>query len=244
MKPQNWDAIERNGFFVMRDPTSAFPNRIGGVIKLEKGLWIAFLGGRFGDYPPREMTEFAAWARTLHNPIIADLIATAEPVSPPATFRFPRSIRRLFGSMPAFPDGLLPFGDAILHFNPIYGQGMSSACRQALGLHRVLKTQKEAGRGLSGVALEFFPIAHEETRAPWLYAALSDFAAPETTGEFPKEETQAIDMMKFLESIAATDPEARRTLMAVGTLMAPLSSFMSEHWTKLKMGQTHAGAPA
>jgi len=242
MKPKNWDAIDRIGFFVMRDPTSAFPNRMGGVIKLEQSLWIAFLGGRFGDYPPREMHEFSAWARSLHNPIVADLIATAEPVSPPSRFRFPRSIRRQFGKMQAFPDGLLPFGDAILHFNPLYGQGMSSACRQALGLHRLLKLRQDAGRGLAGLAAEFFPIAHEETRAPWLYAAMSDFAAPETTGEFPKEEAEAIDMMKFLESLVAKDPNALRTLVDVATLELPLSAFMSEHWTKLRMAQTAAGA--
>ena len=241
MKPQSWDAFERTGFFVLRDPTSAFANRIGGVIKLEQGLWIAFLGGRFGDYPPREMNEFPAWARTLHNPIIADLIATAEPVSPPASFRFPRSVRRLFGKMQAFPDGLLPFGDAILHFNPIYGQGMSSACRQALGLYQLLKMRQDTGRGLAGLAQEFFPIAHEETRAPWLYAAMSDFAAPETTGEFPQEETESIAMMRFLQSLVGKDPAAGRTLVGVATLQLPLSAFMSEHWTRLRKAQPAPG---
>ena len=244
MKPQNWDTFAGIGFFVMRDPAGGFPNRIGGVIKLEQGLWIAFLGGRFADYPPREMHEFAAWARSLHNPIMADLIATAEPVSAPSSFRFPRSIRRLFGRMQAFPDGLLPFGDAILHFNPIYGQGMSSACRQALGLHRVLKLRQDAGRGLVGLAQEFFPIAYEETRAPWLYAAMSDFATPQTTGDFPNEEAEAISMMKFLQSIAPKDADALRTLVGVATLEVPLSAFMSEHWTKLRMAQPDGVAPA
>jgi 2-polyprenyl-6-methoxyphenol hydroxylase-like FAD-dependent oxidoreductase len=244
MKPQNWDAIEGIGFFVVRDPTGAFPNRMGGVIKQEQSLWIAFLAGRFADYPPREMHEFAAWARSLHNPIIADLIETAKPVSPLSSFRFPRSVRRLFGRMQAFPDGLLPFGDAILHFNPIYGQGMSSACRQALGLHGLLKLRQDAGRGLASLARDFFPIAHEETRAPWLFAALSDFAAPETTGEFPQEEAEAIEMMKFLQSIAPKDPDARRTLIGVSTLEVPLSTLISEHWTKLRMAQPDGGTPA
>jgi 2-polyprenyl-6-methoxyphenol hydroxylase-like FAD-dependent oxidoreductase len=143
--------------------------------------------------------------------------------------------------MKAFPDGLLPFGDAILHFNPIYGQGMSSACRQALGLHGLLKTRQVTGRGLAGLAPEFFPIAHEETRAAWLFAAMSDFAAPETTGEFPHEEAEAIAMMKFLESMVATEPDARRTLIDVATLALPLSAFMSEKWTTLRKAQLAAG---
>jgi len=221
MKPHNWDAFDGIGFFVMRDPA-----------------------GSFANYPPREMHEFASWARSLHNPIVADLIATATPVSAPSSFRFPRSIRRLFGRMQAFPDGLLPFGDAILHFNPIYGQGMSSACRQALGLHRILNSRQDAGRGLAGLAPEFFAVAHEETRAPWLYAAMSDFAAPQTTGDFPNEEAEAIGMMKFLQSIARKDADALRTLVGVGTLEVPLSAFMSERWTKLRMAQLDGAASA
>jgi 2-polyprenyl-6-methoxyphenol hydroxylase-like FAD-dependent oxidoreductase len=132
---------------------------------------------------------------------------------------------------------LVPFGDAILHFNPIYGQGMSSACRQALGLHRLLKIRQDAGRGLTGLAPEFFPIAHEETRAAWLYAAMSDFAVPETTGEFPQEEAEAIDMMQFLRSVVGKDPDAGRTLIGVSTLALPLSAFTSEKWTTLRKAQ-------
>jgi hypothetical protein len=146
--------------------------------------------------------------------------------------------------MQAFPDGLIPFGDAILHFNPIYGQGMSSACRQALGLHGLLKMRQGTGRGLSGLAPEFFPIAHEETRGAWLYAAMSDFAALETTGEFPHEEAESIAMMKFLESIVPTEPDARRTLMGVATLALPLSALMSEKWTTLRRVQPASGALA
>ena len=107
---------------------------------------------------------------------------------------------------------------------------MSSACRLALGLHRILKLRQDAGRGLAGLAPEFFAVAHEETRAPWLYAAMSDFATPQTTGDFPNEEAEAISMMKFLQSIAPKDADALRTLVGVATLEVPLSAFMSEHW--------------
>jgi len=121
---------------------------------------------------------------------------------------------------------------------------MSAACRQALGLHGLLKLRQDTGRGLGGLARDFFPIAHEETRAPWLFAPLSDFAAPQTTGEFPQEEAEAIEMMKFLQSIAPKDPDAGRTLLWVSTLELPLAAFMSEHWTKLRMAQPDGGTPA
>ena len=111
-------------------------------------------------------------------------------------------------------------------------------------MHQVLKLRQDAGRGLVGLAQEFFPIAYEETRAPWLYAAMSDFATPQTTGDFPNEEAEAISMMKFLQSIAPKDADALRTLVGVATLEVPLSAFMSEHRTKLRMAQPDGAAPA
>ena len=51
-------------------------------------------------------------------------------------------------------------------------------------------------------------------------------------------------MMKFLQSIARKDADALRTLVGVATLEVPLSAFMSEHWTKLRMAQLDGAAPA
>ena len=46
--------------------------RGGALVQIENNMWLVSLAGRFGDYPPREMNEFPAWARTLHAPGVPD----------------------------------------------------------------------------------------------------------------------------------------------------------------------------
>ena len=67
------------------------------------------------------------FAETTGEPLFTQLLAPADPISEPAHYRFDRSVRRRFDQLANFPEGVLPIGDSICHFNPLYGQGMSAA---------------------------------------------------------------------------------------------------------------------
>jgi 2-polyprenyl-6-methoxyphenol hydroxylase-like FAD-dependent oxidoreductase len=69
---------------------------------------------------------------------------------------------------------LVPLGDSICHFNPVYGQGMSAAACQARALGEVLTWRARSSQDVTGLALEFFPEAFEVTRTPSALAA-ADF---------------------------------------------------------------------
>ncbi len=175
--------------------------------------------------------------------MVLDLIADTKPIADPAHFRFPSGRRRHYEKLSAFPDGIIPVGDAICHYNPLYGQGMSASARQVQQLASVFTRRAESGSGLDGVALEFFPLAFEETRAPWLFACLADFQSPMCTGDFPSEEREAIEMLMYLGGVAQQDAAAMELVAQVGGLHKPLSAILAPEWIAKKNKAMSAGPP-
>ncbi len=229
LQPEDHKAFEGVGFFIFADPNSEYPHRGGSLVRIEQSMWQASVSGSHGDYPPNNYEEVLEYSKTLKNPILYDLLKQAEPISDPAHFRVPRSTRRHFEKLNYFPNGLLPIGDAICHFNPLWGQGMSSACRQAKALGRVLQSRLTKQQGLNNIALDFFQEAYEETRAPWLYAALADFNNPLCTGDFPFEERESINIIKELNKASEeNDSNASALLASIAQLQKPLAALQPE----------------
>jgi 2-polyprenyl-6-methoxyphenol hydroxylase-like FAD-dependent oxidoreductase len=212
MQPRAADSFSDVGFFVMSSPTG----RGGGLVRMEHGQWLATVGGRYGDYPPRDLPGFMAFAASTGEPLFRELLAQADAVSEPASYRFEQSVRRRFEQLERFPESVLPIGDAICHYNPLYGQGMSAACRQAMALRRIFEQRTARAQGLDGLWRDFLPEAYQETRAPWLFAALADFRDPRCTGDFPSEEGDLINLLVYVVGqFAAGDAEALATTMAI-----------------------------
>ena len=227
MQPRSPEIFTDVGFFVLSNPGG----RGGGLVRMEQGLWLASVAGRFGDYPPRDLQGFMRYAESTGEPLFRELLAQADAVSEPASYRFERSVRRRFEQLERFPERLLPIGDAICHYNPLYGQGMSAACRQAMALRRTFEQRAVRGEGLDGLWRGFLPEAYQETRAPWLFAALADFRDPRCTGDFPAEEGELINLLAYaVGQAAAGDPEALAATMAIRALVAPLESLRESPW--------------
>ena len=149
----------------------------GGVMLAQEGdRWTVTLIAHFGNYAPTELAGFIEFARTLPAPYIYEVIRNAEPVSAPASARFPASVRHRYEKLDRFPEGYLVMGDAISSFNPIYGQGMSSAALQAVELARILD------KGSDDLAQRFFTQAAKVVDIPWSIAAGNDLRMPEATG--------------------------------------------------------------
>jgi 2-polyprenyl-6-methoxyphenol hydroxylase-like FAD-dependent oxidoreductase len=230
VRPSDPAALGGAGFFVLPTPNCDHNTRGAYVVRVEGDKWLAGLGGRFGDYPPTDVEAWRDYGRTLAYPVWDDVLSTTELLTKPAAFRFPRSVRRHFERLDRFPDGLVPVGDSICHFNPVYGQGMSAAACQARALGEVLTRRARRSQDLTGLALEFFPEAFEVTRTPWALAAAADFQDPRTTGDFPAEEIQSLAMFQLAAMRADTDPEAAQLVSDVMTLARPLSALHEPPW--------------
>lgn len=230
LRPRDPEALGGVGFFVLPKPNTAYSTRGAYLVRIEDGLWLAGLGGRFGDFPPADPKGLREFGRTLASPIWDEMVNTAELLTDPAPFRFPRSVRRHFERLDRFPEGLLPLGDAVCHFNPIYGQGMSAAACQALALGDLLEQRSDDPRPLTGLAGEFFASAFEVTRTPWALAAAADFQDSRTTGDFPMEELESLALFLSLTTLIGTDPEAAQLAADIFGLVRPLSALHQPPW--------------
>jgi len=230
VRPADPEALGGSGFFVTPDRGGQYSTRGAALVRIEGNNWLAALAGRFGDFPPTDVDAWRAFGRTLHHPGWDEAMSTASLVTKPVGFRFPRSLRRHFERLERFPDGLVPLGDSICHYNPVYGQGMSAAACQVRALGEVLARRARGSRGLSGIALEFFPEAFEVTRAPWALAAAADFQDGRTTGDFPAEELPSLALLQFVATLADTDPEAAQLVSDIFTLTRPMSELHVSPW--------------
>ncbi|MFE9448034.1 NAD(P)/FAD-dependent oxidoreductase [Streptomyces sp. NPDC006739] len=156
----------RDGFPIVNvqaDPRSGRPGRGGVLMPIEDGRWMVTLHGSRGGEPTTDADDFLRYAREeLSHPVIAELLANAEPLSGVSYTRTTTNRRHFYERMPVWPDGFVVVGDAVCALNPVYGHGMSVAAQSALALREVLRRhglrsaglarllQREVGRRVQG----------------------------------------------------------------------------------------------
>ncbi|WP_447600639.1 FAD-dependent oxidoreductase [Nitrospira sp. Nam80] len=197
--------------------------RYAAVLAAEGDRWIVTLVGTMGDYPPTDEQEWLKFAESLPVSAVHDLIRTARPLSRVTSYRFPAYQRRLYEGMRIFPKGFLVVGDALCHFNPIYGQGMSVAALEAVALEESLLN------GLDDLASRFYRRAKRIIDIPWLIATAEDLRFPQVEGKRPPGYRFVNRYLERVHAVASEDPVVCRQFFDVLNLFAPPVSLMSPH---------------
>jgi 2-polyprenyl-6-methoxyphenol hydroxylase-like FAD-dependent oxidoreductase len=190
--------------------------RIGVALPVEGDRWQVVLGGYFGAAAPTDTAGAQAFARGLSDPALAELLGRPG-LAEPARYTFRSSLRRHWDGLPRLPRGLCAVGDAVASFNPIYGQGMTSALLQVEALAAAVD-RHGAGPRLGA--------AHARAAAkvvdnPWLTATGGDFAYPATTGRRPPGTTQVNRYVERVTRAAAVDDVVNGAFTRVQQLLAP-----------------------
>lgn len=152
------------------------------VFPVERDRMLVTLAGMLGDHPPNDDAGFLAFADSLPQPDVHDALMQSEPLGPIEVYKFRASTRRRYERMGAFPDGLVVLGDAACSFNPVFGQGMTTAAIEA----EVLATSlRGTGYRAEGFSARFQRRIAKVIDDPWLLVASEDFRHAETRGRRP-----------------------------------------------------------
>ncbi|HEX4959426.1 MAG TPA: 2-polyprenyl-6-methoxyphenol hydroxylase-like oxidoreductase, partial [Thermoanaerobaculia bacterium] len=154
--------------------------RLGLIFPVEDGRWIVTLGGYLGEHPTAGEDGFLDFARSLEQPDLFAAIRDAEPLSEIQTIRFPAARWTRFDRMRGFPRGLLPVGDTVCSFDPVFGQGMSVAARGArlLAAHLARDPWAENPR-------PYLRALARVVAAPWLLTSSEDLRYEGVEGRRP-----------------------------------------------------------
>jgi 2-polyprenyl-6-methoxyphenol hydroxylase-like FAD-dependent oxidoreductase len=203
--------------------------RIGYLFPIEDNRWMVTLIGTAGQHPPTDEDGFAAFTRSLRHPVIADTIAAAEPMTPIRSHRGTANRLWHYERMRLWPEGFVGIGDAVCAFNPLYGQGMSTAAIAADTLDTCLREQRRRrpGDDLGGLARRFQQRLSRGNADPWMLSTGEDLRYPTTTGGRVTAATRL--QRRYLDRVVAAttqDPVTADTYMRVlGLLARPTSLF-------------------
>jgi 2-polyprenyl-6-methoxyphenol hydroxylase-like FAD-dependent oxidoreductase len=139
-----------------------------GMLCYEDGTWVLTTFGVADAKPPRTFADMLVLASELLPPHFAEALAQADPVGEPAFHAFPASKWRRYDKLDSFPAGILPLGDAVVSFNPTFGQGMTMTALQAGHLRRALRS------GADDVVAEVNRATAKTTFPVWTMNAIGD----------------------------------------------------------------------
>lgn len=152
-------------------PSDKLSEDIGGAVfsAVEGDRWIAMMGG-YGDFRPGSTAEDMIRRFRTQLPAPFGRVATNAMVGDVTTYRQADSRRRDFWACRRLPARLAVVGDAVAFFNPLYGQGMTSAALHASALSMFLRSSPD----LDAPARDFFALQRVIVDAAWQISASED----------------------------------------------------------------------
>jgi 2-polyprenyl-6-methoxyphenol hydroxylase-like FAD-dependent oxidoreductase len=171
-----------------------------GMLCYEDGTWVLTTYGVAGVDPPRDFAEMRTAAAELLPERFAAALERAEPIGEVFFHRYPTSRWRRYDKLERFPAGIVPLGDAVVSFNPTYGQGMTMTSLQAGHLRAALESPNPdlAGELSRATAKTTYPV--------WTMTAVGDFVLHNASGPRPRWYKPVGALFDQFLGAAETDP--------------------------------------
>jgi 2-polyprenyl-6-methoxyphenol hydroxylase-like FAD-dependent oxidoreductase len=234
------DQFDWRGLYVLGAPPES--RRLGAIFPIEGGRAIVVLAGLLGDYAPDDPDGFLRFAGTLPGNAMEPALRMMEPLSDISTYRFPAHRWRHYERVEQLPEGFVVTGDALVSFNPIYGQGMTTACLDAERLGQCLSEQRrQHGAGaIHGLSRRFQVAAAKIAAIPWLLATSEDFRFPDVEGKRPPLYPALRWYTEQVHRAARIDPVVHQSFLRVMHMLAGPESLFDPRiaWRALRAARS------
>jgi 2-polyprenyl-6-methoxyphenol hydroxylase-like FAD-dependent oxidoreductase len=184
------------------------------VAAVEGDRWMVMMAGFVDNRPGRTADDLVRRCREEYPPEFATAVA-GEMLGPVLPYHLAESRRREFHALRRLPAGLVSVGDAVASFNPIYGQGLSSAALHASCLAAYLGADPD----LSAPAREFFDLQRVVVDAAWGLSTNADLALPHIDGPYPRGYRLTRWVSRRLVEAAQVDPVVARRFDEVSFML-------------------------
>jgi flavin-dependent dehydrogenase len=197
----------------------SFPeNPYGAFIQtIEENRFSVTFSGYANERAPKTNEEFFAYAQKLPVPDVFHFLEQVEPISEIKIHKIPYQVRRRF-DLADVPEGFLVVGDAHCRFDPVFGQGISVAAKEALELQSYFKYFAYPDKGFTKT---FHKRISNLIATPWEMAITEAFRHPDINGDRPLIQPIKQWNSKKVYQLSAFDPEAYLRLVRVMNLMRP-----------------------
>jgi len=198
----------------------------GLLFPIEDNRWIVTVASWGGRPLPKDHESFAALLARLRTPMLGDAVAKAEPISPVFYRRGMQNLWNHYERWSARIGGFLAIADATCAFNPVYGQGMTSAavCASILG-----ECLRQGDATTPEFAASFFKRQAAFVAQPWALAVARDRQAlGEIEDSSNPTQKQAADIFGRIMRDGMQYPEIGEALWDIFNLNRTPESLMTD----------------
>lgn len=197
------------------------------LLPVEQGCCYLALAEHHAPSRPRNWADLLGTLRRLRTTTIYDTVCNLCPIGDLRHFLLEESRWRHFESLPKLLPGVLPLADSLCRFNPIYGQGMSVAAREAKLLRDVLGQVEGEADPIAALQARFMSNVGALLQFPWAIGVNADFAYRGTRGTLPDGYAEAVAFEAALFRAAAADPIVHRAFSNAMQLLEPFEVLQS-----------------
>jgi 2-polyprenyl-6-methoxyphenol hydroxylase-like FAD-dependent oxidoreductase len=171
-----------------------------GMLFYEDGVWNVTTFGIARVEPPQNFAQICDLADDVLPAHVSSALRQGTPLGEMAFHKYPTSRWRRYDKLDRFPGGIFPFGDAVVSFNPTFGQGMTMTAIQAANLRAVMES------GEPDVAARLAKATAKTTYPVWVMTAIGDLTLHNATGEAPRWFKPVGGLFDQFLGAAETDP--------------------------------------